>query len=279
MNNEQEKKETTCFTTGHFWVTVITSFIMLMILTSIGYVAIMILMNHADGKLPSALASIGDVSSFFGTFSSLLAIIIAVLAVVVTVIPLAFYFLNKHAIKLEISEQVGKERDHLDDHQTLTIKSEICNLEKELRNTLLPQLEKQLECLIEKRGGTLFQETLEKHAAEQDRLRYLTEIILSKLWDKRVTRIENATKAQKLDTFIGEQTLHLKDTFTFTQLRSPEPKDVFTALGTLEHREDLPREIVKLICLLEKQGRLKDEFARQAAEAILQRFEKDLGDC
>jgi len=31
--------------------------------------------------------------------------------------------------------------------------------------------------------------------------------------------------------------------------------------------------------LLEKQGRLRDEFARQAAEAILQRFGKDLVDC
>ncbi len=255
----------------HFWIaSVIAAVAFIVLFTSIYYIGHVASVHVATGE--TQCMSVGDISGFFGTISNILAVIITVLALIVAIIPIAQYFTFANAVKFEVEERVEGLEEKLRKELKGGLEHEVAN-QKEI-------LEGKLNHLVEKKAVQQFKESLEKQAAEQDRLRYLTEIILSNLWDKRVTRIGNATNEQKLDTFIDEQTLHLKDTFTFTQLRSPEPKDVFTALGTLEYREDLPREmIVKLICLLEKQGRLKDEFARQAAEAILQRFEKDLGDC
>jgi len=253
-----------------FWIAFGIAIVALIVLfISIYYISHVASVHIATGE--TQCMSVGDISGFFGTISNILAVIITVLAFIVAIIPIAQYFTFANAVKVEVEERVEGLEEKLRKELKEGLEHEVGN-QKET-------LEGKLKHMIEEKAVQQFKESLEKQAAEQDRLRYLTEIILSNLWGKRVTRIEKATTEQKLDTFIDEQTLYLKDTFTFTQLRSPEPKDVFTALATLEHREDLPREIVKLICLLEKQGRLRDEFARQAAEAVLHRFGKELRDC
>ncbi len=195
---------------------------------------------------------------YFGLISGLLAVIVAILAIVITLVPLVFYAINMSGIRLEIE----KSEEHLKEKITQEI---ISNIKVE----------------IEKIAKDTINEVLDKHTAEQDRSRYFTDMILFKLWAKRMEGFDDIQENdEKIDFFIQQQLGHLKDASTLTQLRLPKARLILNALGTLEHHEHLPsNEFSKLICLLKKQGRLEDENVRQVAEGILARYNTDLDDC
>ncbi|OQW92295.1 MAG: hypothetical protein BWK78_02130 [Thiotrichaceae bacterium IS1] len=223
---------------------------------------------------------------------ALIVVLVGIMTFAVTLVPLIAVFYGRNA-----KEELQKYREEVDKHfkEQKELNKEQVELSKvptqlqsqwqeehakHLKNydrkfeRAFDDYNKRFDQAIGDHSVQIHLESDRQSGRHEERL-YHTELVLQNLWVKRDSKIQADLKTE---TFLREFAAHLKDSITFRELLLPDQKAILSALGTLKGREDLPKEIVTLLRLLYKQGRLKDAGVLSAAREIVERFDERLTD-
>lgn len=215
----------------------------------------------AEQVPPLPQVTLSDLIGLVGGFFTYLTIITGAVGIMLGAVPFIIYFVSR-SLNLDV-EKHRKELEERHSKVEETVQLETTVLRREIQKRL-EYYDQELDKALDRQSG--------RH---EERL-YHAELVLGQLWSQRDKKIQVASADMMTRTFLEEFPKHLKDNLILRQLLLPDQKAIHEALGTLERYDYLPREIVALVRLLYKQGRLKDAGVLSAARKILERFDERL---